>query len=46
MANPPYPEAAREAQLDGGILIDAIITPEGTVESPQFVKEVPGGLND
>ncbi len=46
MPNPPYTDAAREAQLDGVIVIEAIITPEGKVESPQVVKGVPGGLND
>jgi hypothetical protein len=45
MPNPPYTDAAREAQLDGVIVIEAIITPEGKVESPQIMKGVPGGLN-
>lgn len=46
MPNPPYTDAAREAQVGGVIIIEAIITPEGRVESPQIVKGVPGGLND
>ncbi|HEY1471020.1 MAG TPA: energy transducer TonB [Candidatus Acidoferrum sp.] len=46
MPNPPYTEAAREAQLDGVIVIEAILTPDGTVESPKVVKGVPGGLNE
>jgi hypothetical protein len=38
MPNPPYSEAAREAKISGTILVDAQVTPEGTVESPQVVK--------
>jgi TonB family protein len=46
MANPPYTDAAREAQLEGVIVVEAIVTPDGKVESAQVVKGVPGGLND
>jgi TonB family protein len=46
MPNPSYSEAAREAKLSGTILVNAIVTPEGTVEAPQILKGVPGGLNE
>ena len=46
MPNPEYTEAARELQLSGVILIDAVVTPEGKIESPQIKKGMPGGLNE
>jgi TonB family protein len=46
MPNPDYTDAAREAKISGTILLDAIVTPEGTVESPQVLKGLPGGLNE
>jgi Gram-negative bacterial TonB protein C-terminal len=46
MPNPPYTDAAREAKISGVVLVDAIVTLEGTVESPLVIKGLPGGLND
>ncbi len=46
LPNPPYTETAREAKIDGVVLVDAIVTLEGTVESPQVIKGLPGGLNE
>jgi hypothetical protein len=46
LANPPNSEAVREAEISGPALLDALVTPEGTVESPQVVKGLPGGLNE
>lgn len=45
MPNPSYTDAARQLNVSGTILVDAIVTPEGTVESPQVTKGLPGGLN-
>jgi hypothetical protein len=44
MPNPPYTEAANEANIDGVILMDAIVTLDGTVDSPQVIKGLPGGI--
>jgi TonB family protein len=46
MPNPQYTEAAREAKISGTILLDVIVTPEGTMESPRVGKGLPGGLNE
>ena len=46
MPTPPYTEAAREAKVDGVVLVEAIVMTDGTVDSPQIVKGVPGGLNE
>jgi TonB family protein len=46
MPNPPYTDAAQEAKISGTILLDAIVTPEGSVESPLVRKGLPGGLNE
>ena len=46
MPNPPYTDAARAAKLSGTILLEAIITTDGSVTSPRIIKGLPMGLNE
>jgi hypothetical protein len=46
MPNPSYTGAAREAKASGKLLIDAIITTEGTVIEPRIIRGLPFGLNE
>lgn len=45
MPNPPYSDAARKARLSGSLMVEAIITPQGTLEGLRIVRGLPGGLN-
>ena len=46
MPNPPYTDEARQAKLSGVLTVDAIVTPQGTVQFERFVHGLPFNLND
>jgi protein TonB len=37
---PPYPEAARKARMQGVVILEAIITKQGTVESVRVLRGI------
>jgi TonB family protein len=43
--NPSYSEEARDNKISGVILIEAELTPDGTIENPHVVRGLPYGLN-
>jgi len=43
--NPPYSEEAQDNKISGVILIEAEMTPDGTIENPHVVRGLPYGLN-
>jgi len=46
MPNPQYTQAARQAKLSGSLVVEAIVTRQGTVVDPQIVRGLPFGLNE
>jgi len=46
MANPPIPKLPHKPRSTVVILLDGVVTPEGTIESPQAVRGLSGELND
>jgi len=44
--NPSYTDAARHAKISGSLLVEAIVTVEGTVISPRVIRGLPYGLNE
>lgn len=46
MPNPQYTQAAREAKLSGSLIVEAIVTRQGTVIDPRIVRGLPFGLNE
>jgi TonB family protein len=45
MPNPVYTQAARAAKLSGALVVEAIITAQGTVTEPRISRGLPFGLN-
>ncbi|HVS04079.1 MAG TPA: TonB family protein [Thermoanaerobaculia bacterium] len=43
--NPPYPEAARKARVQGVVVVEAVIDKQGRVKSVKVVKGLPMGLD-
>lgn len=46
MPNPPYSQAAREAKASGTVLIEAVITRQGSVTEPRILRGLPFGMNE
>ena len=46
MPNPSYTDAARHAKISGSLLVEAIVTVQGTVISPRIIRGLPYGLNE
>ena len=46
MPTPSYSDPARRMKVNGVVLIDAVITPEGNLENARIVRGLPGGLNE
>jgi TonB family protein len=45
LQNPPITEAARDARLNGTLIVEAIITAQGTVTEPRISLGLPFGVN-
>jgi hypothetical protein len=46
MPNPPLPKLPDKPRSTVVVLLDGVVTPEGTIEAPQAVRGVSGGPND